>query len=256
MENKIKDGLKTKFIGHNIVYKEKVDSTNDLAKRNAHLDDGTVFIADTQTKGKGRLGREWDSQKGMGVWLTILLKPQIPPEEASEITLVAGVAACEAIKNGAKIKYPNDIVIGTKKVCGILTECSQSADGDSYIVCGIGINVNQKSFEGELKDKATSLYEVTKQHLKREDIIRKLLEEFEKTYNIFLTDGFEDILQEYKNNCINIGKEVKATYHGKEIFGICTDITPNGEIVIETENETLKINSGEVSIRGIYGYTI
>ncbi len=254
MENKIKNDLKTKLIGRHIVYFEETDSTNDLAKRNSHLDNGTVFIADTQTRGKGRLGREWVSGKGMGVWLSILLKPQIPIDEVSKITLVAGVAACEAIGYGAKIKYPNDIVIGTKKVCGILTECSQSADGESYIVCGIGINVNQESFGGELKNKATSLYEITKQHLKREDIIRKLLEEFEKAYNVFLKSGFWGIAPKYKNNCINIGREIKATYQNKEVFGKCTDITNDGEIVVETQNGVLKINSGEVSVRGIYGY--
>ncbi len=256
MEDKIKDGLKTKFIGRHIVYVEETDSTNNLAKRNSHLNDGTVFIADFQTKGKGRLGREWISHKDMGVWLTILLKPHLAQSEIPKITLVSGLAVCDTIGNGAKIKYPNDIVIGTKKVSGILTESSQNNEGDSYIVCGIGINVNQESFEGELKNKATSLYEVTQKHFNREDIIKKLLENFEKIYNIFLNKGFEGIVEEYKKNCINIGKEIKATYQNKDVFGTCTDITDNGEIVIKTDDKTLKISSGEVSIRGIYGYTI
>lgn len=253
MENKIKDGLKTKFIGQHIVYVGETDSTNDLAKRNAHLNDGTVFIADFQTNGKGRLGREWVSEKDMGIWLTILLKPQLAQSEISKITLVSGLAVCDTIGNGAKIKYPNDIIIGTKKVSGILTESSQN-NGESYIVCGIGINVNQESFEGELSTKATSLYEVTQKHFKREDIIKKLLENFEKTYNIFLKDGFCALVSEYRDNCINIGKQVRAIYKNKEIIGMCSDITDNGEIVIKTDDETLKISSGEVSIRGIYDY--
>ncbi len=256
MENKIKRGLKTKFIGQHIVYVEETDSTNDLAKRNSHLNDGTVFVANSQTKGKGRLGREWVSQKDMGVWLTILLKPELLQTEISKITLAAGIAVCDTIANGAQIKYPNDIIIGTKKVSGILTESSQNNEGESYIVCGIGINVNQKSFEGELSTKATSLYEVTQKHFKIEDIIQKLLENFEKTYDIFLNDGFGALVSKYRENCINIGKQVRVIYKNKEIIGMCSDITNDGEIVINTDDEILKISSGEVSIRGIYGYTI
>ncbi len=254
MENKIKNGLKTKFIGQNIVYVEETDSTNDLAKRNSKLNDGTVFIANLQTRGKGRLGREWVSQRDMGVWLTILLKPQLEQSEIPKITLAAGLAVCDTIGNGAKIKYPNDIIIGTKKVSGILTECSQNNNGESYIVCGIGINVNQKSFDGELASKATSLYEVTQEHFKMEDIIRKLLENFERVYNVFLDEGFCALVPRYRDNCINMGKQVRAIYKNKEIIGICNDITDNGEIVIKAGDETFKISSGEVSIRGIYDY--
>ena len=254
MENKIKDGLKTDFIGQNIVYVEETTSTNTLAKNNTDCVDGTVFIANSQTAGRGRMGREWQSQKDVGIWMSILLKPPLCADDISKITLVAGIAICKAIGHGAKIKYPNDIVIGTKKVCGILTELKQDKDGLNNVICGIGVNVNQVQFNGELSNKATSLYETTKTKHNRALITQKLLEEFENVYTTFLNHGFSAIIDEYKSNCINIGREIKATYNNKEIIGKCTDITENGEIVIDANGTLIKISSGEVSVRGIYGY--
>lgn len=253
-EFEITNNLETHFIGKKIVYLPETDSTNNLAKQNSALDDGTVFIADNQTAGKGRLGRSWTSCKGGGIWLSILLKPMLMPEDVSKITLAAGLAVCRAIGCGAMIKYPNDIVIGTKKVCGILTEMSAEINRVNYVICGIGINVNIPEFKGELSQKATSLLEVTGNTFIRSDIIKKLLYEFEIIYCDFLNNGLSSIIDEYKKYCINIGREIHAVYKNTNITGICTDIKENGSIVINTGNDTVEINSGEVSIRGIYGY--
>ena len=240
--------LNTDFIGRNIYLFEEIDSTNNEAKRSCELPDGSVFIAQTQTGGKGRQGRVWVSPKGEGAWFSILLKPDISPERISQITLIAGLAVSRAI--GGKIKYPNDIVIGTKKVCGILTELV-TYNNNYSVVCGIGINVNTQSFDAELAVKATSLLIENGYEHDIDIIISKVLNEFEVLYKQFLQNGLKNIIQEYKDNCITLNSEVTVTYQNKSLKGICTDILSDGSIVIN--NETV-INSGEVSVRGIYGY--
>lgn len=240
--------MNTDFIGRNIYLFEEIDSTNNEAKRSCELPDGSVFIAQTQTGGKGRQGRVWVSPKGEGAWFSILLKPDISPERISQITLIAGLAVSRAI--GGKIKYPNDIVIGTKKVCGILTELV-TYNNNYSVVCGIGINVNTQSFDAELAVKATSLLIENGYEHDIDIIISKVLNEFEVLYKQFLQNGLKNIIQEYKDNCITLNSEVTVTYQNKSLKGICTDILSDGSIVIN--NETV-INSGEVSVRGIYGY--
>lgn len=252
-ELSIKQNLTTKFMGQTVVFEEVTDSTNLLAKRNLSLDEGALFIANCQTQGRGRLGREWSSQKNDGIYMSLLLKPSIAAEDISKITLIAGVAVSRVIKE-SKIKYPNDIVINGKKVCGILCEMVSGESKNPAIICGIGINVNNQSFDKELKDKATSLFVHTGQKQSRVKIIGDFLCEFEILYEKFLSSGIPPIMAEYRQRCVNIGKEVIATYQNKKIIGKCTDIDDDGAIVIQTENEILKINTGEISIRGILGY--
>lgn len=244
----IKNYLKTEFIGRNICFFDEIDSTNNEAKRKSDLPDGTVFIAQTQTGGKGRQGKIWVSPKGEGAWFSVLLKPDISPERVSQITLAAGLAVCRAI--GGKIKYPNDIVIGTKKVCGILTELVTN-ENVYNVVCGIGINVNTPNFEGELSERATSILIENGYRQNIAYIIGSVLNEFEILYKEFLQNGLKNIIEEYKNNCVTLNSEVTVTYQNKSLHGICTDIRSDGSIVIDGETV---INSGEVSVRGIYGY--
>lgn len=143
-EHTIKNGLGTKFIGQNVFVYHETDSTNSRAKENFSVPDGSLFIAEIQNHGKGRLGRSWEAPEGVGIWLSLLLKPRLSPTEVSQITLIAGLAVCRAIGNNAKIKWPNDIVIGSKKICGILTEMSAEINMVNFVVCGIGINVNTR----------------------------------------------------------------------------------------------------------------
>lgn len=253
--NEISDDLKTSFIGQNIVFYDSIGSTNNEAKRNFDSADGTLFIADLQTAGKGRLGRAWQTKKGTAIAMSLLLKPKISPTDVSKITLVAGLSVCRALSDfGAKIKWPNDIVTDGKKICGILTEMSAEINMVNYVVLGIGINVNDTSFPDELKDKATSLYLTSGKKHSRAKIIRKILEEFEILYSKFLKNGLLNIIDEYKKNCVNIGKVSQAVYKDKTIIGTAVDITPDGELVLKTDTETINISTGEVSVRGIYGY--
>ncbi len=245
----ITNKLTTKFIGRNIKQYKTIDSTNAEAKRNTNLPDGTVFVADTQTNGRGRLGREWTSNDGRDIFMSLLLKPDILVEEISKITLVAGIAAARAIGLDCKIKWPNDIVIGTKKVCGILTELS-----GGNAICGIGINVNTSVFDGELSDKATSMCIETGTTVSRDDVIARFLNELEPLYERFIRDGFSALIDSYRELCITIGKDVNVIYPDRSFIGRVVDINDNGELIVETSGEKITVFSGEVSIRGMLGY--
>ena len=185
--------------------------------------------------------------------MSLLLKPETKPENIPLITLVAGVAVCRVIK-GAKIKWPNDIVIGSRKLCGILTEKTKSADGSDVVICGIGINVNTKAFSDELSDKATSLYIETGRIFKREKIIAEIMNEFENVYTAFLENGFGTIREYYCKECVTLNKEVKVIYNNTEIIGNAVDVDEEGRLVVDTSNGKMTVNSGEVSVRGMYGY--
>lgn len=251
---KIQEGLNTEFIGRKIVCMEVTDSTNNAAKAATGMPDGTLFISEIQTGGKGRLGRAWTSPKGTGIWMSLLLKPKILPSDVAQITLIVGMAVAKSIGCGAKIKWPNDVVIGTKKVCGILTEMSAEIERVNYVVPGIGINVNIESFDSELSEKATSLYIETGEKFERCAIIRAFLEEFEVLYKQFLKDGIAALAEDYRELCVTIGREVSVIYPNRTVNGKAVDINEEGELIVETENGKIVVGSGEVSVRGIYGY--
>ena len=199
----IQSGLSTHFLGRNIVVLEETDSTNEPASWGAAgAPDGTLCLAERQTGGKGRLGRSWSSPPGAGVWMSLLLRPQLAPQEATLLTLIAGLSVCRAIRRltgcGAMIKWPNDIVIGRKKVCGILTELAADMEQIHYVVVGIDVNANLSEFEGELKKKATSLLLETGEKIDRAALIRAVLEEFEACYDRFVTDLTADFITPYE----------------------------------------------------------
>ena len=250
----IKRCLNTEFLGKEIYFADKTDSTNVWAKNMSNAADGSVFVSEIQTNGRGRLGRAWESEKD-GVWFTLLLKPQIPIEKVSLITLVAGIALCRAIGDGAKIKWPNDIIISGKKVCGILTEMSSEITFLNYVVCGIGINLNNESFPDELLDKATSVYLETGKKLPKSAFLARVLYEFEVCYKQFLNEGFESLLDEYKKRCITLGNDVMILQRGEKTFAKAVDITDSGELVIIENGVKRNIFAGEVSVRGLLGYS-
>ena len=250
--------ISTDFFAHNVCIYDEIDSTNIAAKANAHLPDGTLFVAERQTKGRGRLGREWSSEKGTGIFMSILLKPDIELEKVAQITLAAGIGVCRALSElcgvDAKIKWPNDIVIGTKKVCGILTELSADMDGVNYVVVGIGINIHNTEFDTELCEKATSLYIETCRHFDRSEIIRSIMYETEKYYKKLLSDGFDSFREEYKTLCANIGKDVLIIKDNVSTPAHCTDISDTGDLIVKIGDDVHTVRSGEVSVRGLYGY--
>ncbi|GKX28359.1 bifunctional ligase/repressor BirA [Vallitalea longa] len=261
-EEELHYNLNTNVIGNKIISYDSVDSTNQQAKKLAleGAGEGTVVIAEEQTAGKGRRGKNWVSPPKTGIWMSIILRPDIMPENASMLTLVAGLAVCKAIREitslEASIKWPNDIVVSGKKICGLLTEMNSEIDYVNFVVVGIGINVNIEEFPPELDKMATSLMIEGNQIYKRKRIINKTLEIFEVYYKKYLeTEDLTNIIAEYNECCINIGRNVKVTSRSQNLKGIVKEVTRKGELIItDPQGEDIEITSGEVSIRGIYGY--
>lgn len=251
----------------NIINLQEVDSTNNEAKRGVARGaaDGTLYIAETQTGGKGRRGRKWNSPPGSGIFMSLLLKPDISTDNASMLTIVAAMAVASSIEHvlrenrcacGCRIKWPNDIVINKKKVCGILTEMNTGLENINYVVIGIGINVNTKGFDEELKLTASSLYLEAGICFDRNDIIITFAKEFTKYYEQFLrTQDLSGLMAEYNSRLVNTGKQVKVIDVKQSFTGTALGIDSRGELIVlrEDGSRTL-VSAGEVSVRGLYGY--
>ncbi len=266
----IKKHLKTNFISKNIFYEEKVGSTNSMARELAakNAKNGSVVIADTQDKGKGRNGKIWTSPKACNIYMSIILKPKFSPEIAHGMTILAAVAAAESIEEISsitpQIKWPNDILINSKKVSGILTEMSTKNKIIEYIIVGIGINVNLKEEDipEDIKNVATSLY-IEKMKIKkinkdddlddmlinRNNLIISFLNKFERYYETFLSTGLSSILQSYQKYFGMIGKDVEINTENNKIKGQVVGIDSKGALLIKTgENELEKVISGELTV--------
>ena len=241
----IKAGLQTKVIGKEIKYFKETESTNIIAREIADsVEEGTLVIAESQTAGRGRLGRKWISPEG-GIWLSIILKPKMQPQYASRITLLAGVCVAKTIRGfglPAKIKWPNDVLINGKKVCGILTEIGAEVDLIDYLIVGIGIdaNVDTESFPEEIRDSSTSLKKETGKEINRVDFVRKLLEEFELLYLKFQKEGFTKILEEWRNMSATIGEWVKISTQTHTIYGEAIGVDNEGALILETSDGQLE----------------
>jgi len=253
--------LKTKRLGQNMVFLDSVDSTNNYAKQMAlKAEDHYVVISDEQTAGKGRLGREWKSEKGTGVWITILLKPDIEPAEAPKITQIAAAAMVEAIEDvtgeDIQIKWPNDLIYKKKKVTGILTEMSAELGGINYVVVGTGVNVNQSTFPQEIEDKAISLKKGLGRNVSRKDIVLKFLEKFEILYDEFIDlKAMPSTIDICRRKSILIGKKVNVITKTASRQVEVIDINDDGHLVVLNEdNNKEAIFYGEVSVRGLYEY--
>lgn len=256
--------IHTKWLGHSLYTKDSVDSTNNWAKRMAEegAPNGTVVIANEQTQGKGRRGRHWTTPPGATVALTKLLRPDMPPERASMITLVEGLSVAQTINQlyglNAMIKWPNDVVVSGKKICGILTEMSAQVDYINYVVVGTGINTNLATIPPEIADIATSLLlELqSKDKIKRAPLIGALLETFEKNYKIFQEVwDLSGLMEAYNEILVNRNNQVKVLEPGNEYTGVARGITPMGHLLVEDDHGNVaQVYAGEVSVRGLYGY--
>ena len=260
MESRV--NARTGWAGRRVCYYEELDSTNSRAKQLAEegMPHGTLVLAGSQTAGKGRRGRQWTSPAGSGVFMTLILKPKIQPASASMLTLAAALAVKRAVSRltglTPLIKWPNDIVINGKKVCGILTEMSSEVDYINYVVVGIGINTNMEEFPGELEKTATSLLLETGQRCHRASLASAVLEEFEAVYERFLaTEDLSDLKEEYEAGMVNLGRQVRVLAVENVFEGVAVGIDEGGRLLVETKDRVLhKVMSGEVSVRGIYGY--
>ena len=254
--------LKTEWAGGRTVYFDATDSTNVQAKRlaEAHAPHGTLVVSDRQDGGKGRRGRSWASPSGVGIWMSLILRPEIAPSSASMLTLAAALAVREGIREetglSPLIKWPNDLVLNGKKICGILTEMSTELMEIQYVITGIGINVNQREFPSEIRDTATSLSLEAGRCFRRSSLIAAILKAFEKDYAAFLKTGDLSLLLEEYNAClVNRGKEVCILDPSGEYRAVAEGIDENGSLLVTLPDGTRReIISGEVSVRGIYGY--
>lgn len=261
-EEAVKARLNTRFWGRNVVFFEETDSTNNVIKKLAEegAEHGTLAVCEIQTAGRGRRGRNWSSPKGSGIWMSFLLRPDIAPEAASMLTLVTAMAACKAVCEVTDarpvIKWPNDIVVNGKKICGILTEMSAEIDWIHYVVVGIGINVNMESFPEDISSMASSLLIETGKRVNRSSVIAAFGEAFEEYYGMFVrTQDMSLLKEEYNSRLANLNNKVKIMDASGEYTGTSQGINNQGELLVTDEKGVMHmVRSGEVSVRGIYGY--
>lgn len=251
--------LNTRLVGKSIKVLDTVNSTNDYLKKlgSQGAEAGTVALAREQTAGKGRLGRTWQSKKDDGIAMSVLLRPETSPAEISSITPLAGLAVCRAIndfcKLDSRIKWPNDIIVGKKKLVGILTEMSAEFDRVDYTVTGIGINVKNTTFPDEIAHKATSVLLETGRHIDQNRFVACVLKYLERElvdnrYNLSGTS-----VTDYQSLCATIGRSVTFTKGRRKISGMAVGISNSGELEVMLSNGTIStVNSGEVTVQGIY----
>lgn len=258
-EQGIKKYLKTAVIGKNLVVLDTVGSTNDYLKSaaNSGCISGTVVASREQTKGKGRLGRAWQTKKDDGIAFSFLLRPKMAPQEVSGITPLAGLAVCKAIREytgiDCKIKWPNDIIVGSKKLVGILTEMSAEFDGVEYVVTGIGINVEHKEFPEEIAHKATSIFLETGLHIDKNEFLACVLNHIEDEFVRNDMRLSEKALKEYTARCATIGRNVSFNRQEQTFSGTAVGVGGRGELIVKLSDGTdCIVNSGEVIVQGIY----
>lgn len=256
---RITQALDGYHIAHPIITLRTVDSTNEELKRQARQGavSGLVVTAEEQTAGKGRFGRQWCAGHDGGLYFSLLLRPDLPPADIASITLASGYAVCLAVREftglPAQIKWPNDIIIGRKKLCGILTEMAAQSDRVDYVIVGIGINVNNETFPDSIADKATSLALEAGHPWDRNDFLSCVLRFLEKVLsNFFVSLSLEDVAH-FNTLCATIGREVTVQRNGQTISGTATTVSATGELIIRTkDNHELTVTSGEVTVQGIY----
>ena len=258
--------MKTGWAGKNIVYYEVTDSTNLRIRQlgDEGAPHGTLAVADLQTAGRGRRGRAWDSPAGSSIYMSILLRPDIPPDRAPMLTLVMALSVAEGIGKcvepgsgcGVQIKWPNDIIINGKKLAGILTEMSAQIDYIDYVTVGVGINVNLTKFPEEIGKTATSLRIECGHTVKRSPLIVAVMERLEENYEIFLkTQDLSGLLERYMSFLVNKDRDVLILGAKEQYRAHALGINPMGELIVRREDGTEEtVYAGEVSVRGVYGY--
>lgn len=254
----------TKWAGRNVFYKKETGSTNIDCKLLAGqgAPHGALAVAERQVSGRGRRGRSWESPVGEAIYMSLLCRPDFAPDKAPMLTLVMGISVARAVEKytglPAKIKWPNDVVVNGKKICGILTEMEMGLETKEiqYLVIGVGINANNKAFPEELQDKATSLFLESNRKIFRAPLVCHVMEAFEENYELFLRTLDLSLLRDlYNAYLVNRDAPVKVLDPRGEYTGTAKQIDDEGDLLVETESgEVKKVYSGEVSVRGLYGY--
>lgn len=255
--------LHTKWAGRNLICYDETDSTNlrikKLGKEGAPH--GTLALAEQQTAGRGRRGRSWVSPAGCSIYMSVLLRPDIEPDQAPMLTLVMACAVAEGLealtKQQVQIKWPNDIIMSGKKLVGILTEMSVQDGKIDYVTVGVGINVNITEFPDEIKETATSLCIECGHKIKRAPVIAAVMDRLEADYETFMrTQDLSGLMDTYSSLLVNKDRDVLILGEKEQYRAHALGITPTGELLVRREDGTVEeIYAGEVSVRGVYGYT-
>jgi len=245
-------------LGRSVLFSCEVDSTNEWAKELATYgaQEGTVVIAETQTRGRGRLGRGWVSPIG-GLWFSLILRPNLRPVEAAKLTFVAGLAVAKVLREmfGLKVetKWPNDVLVNGKKICGILTEMNTTGETVNFVVVGVGVNANfdvEKVFPEELIRVTTSLENELGRKVRLEKLFTGLLETIEKLYELYIRKGFNPILEEWKGYAGFLGRRVEVTSPTEKLSGLALDVDRDGALVIRLKDERIRrVFVGDVSLQ-------
>ncbi len=255
--NELLLGLQTKKIGQNLHYEETVESTQKIAHRLAQEGavEGTVVVAEEQTAGRGRLARKWYSPRYTGVWMSIILRPAIPPQHAPQLTLLAAVAIVQAIQEVTNvlpdIKWPNDILVNNKKLVGILTEMQADVEQVHSVIIGIGINVNQKleHFDSDIQHLATSLSIEEQREVNRAALMQAIFLKMESLYEDYLENGFGLVKHLWESYSISIGKRIVARTLKATIEGYAKGITNDGVLLLEDDYGTVHhIHSADIEL--------
>ena len=249
---------KTKWLGSKIIYHETIASTNLWAKEHiVELVHGSVVVADEQTQGRGRMGRQWDSSKGEGIWMTLVLCPDLPMSEGGKITQMAAVAMHQTILQETglllKIKWPNDLLINDRKICGILTEMTGELNRIEHMYVGIGLNVNQMSFPPDISTTATSLLQSVHQKTSRSQLLAAFLNQFEDIYDAYVKhQDYAPVLEIARTHSSLLGKPVNVIRGEKKQPGTALQLHEDGRLEVEYPNgERELLSGGEVSIRSL-----
>ena len=255
--SRLQDGLRTKCFGRKLVFLQEVDSTSNYAKELAGYgaSEGTVVIAETQKRGRGRRGREWVSPAG-GLWFSVVLKPMFSAGEAVRLVFVASVAVAETLERLYDLKvetrWPNDVMVNGRKICGVLTEISTTGEKVNFAIVGIGINANfgVRVLPESLRELATSLRKEVGHNVRLEELFTALLECLEKKYDLLVSGGFSGLLDEWKRCAVFLGREVEVACGDARFNGLALDVDHEGALVLKlNDGGTRRFFVGDVSIK-------
>ncbi len=252
---KVCEHLGGQRLGSKLHYFKEIGSTNsqaiELAEQNAS--EGEVVIAESQTQGRGRLGRCWESPPWANLYFSIILRPRLAPIHAPQITLMAAVALAEAVDSfipqSPTIKWPNDILVNGKKLAGILTEAVCVPDRVEYVILGIGVNVNYRvdHMPRELRRRATSLFDLTQIHVEREIVLRRLIQGLDRCYGVLEQSGFEALARRWEAYFDLRGRRVRIELLDQVLVGRACGIAPDGALLVEDDNGTVqRVIAGDV----------
>ena len=246
---------KTKVVGRDIQVFEETTSTNDVIEKLARdgVKEGAVVFAESQTKGRGRLGRKWMSPTHRGLWFSVLLRPEFRPQETTQLTVISATALRRAIKTvtglSAEIKWPNDLLLGGKKVAGILTEMSAEVDRVRHVILGIGLDVNQSDFPPELRAIATSLKIEAGEEIYRAELAVEILRELDFDYARICAGKFAAVADEWEAACVTIGKNVTVHVGDRKFRGHAESLDDDGALLVRTEHGHLeRVIGGDVTL--------